>query len=144
KLQGKSGCNRQELLWPQDKYPKRKKGNGLDRARGEKGYDREHMETRKVKKKMSEKDSDSLEKELELKRNEVKSYVEKTDDVKLDIKAKKQYKNVEVPKGEKTIFGKENTETKRKETGNVIISRKNYAELINAAKENKHLRKQVV
>src|SRR5699024_8910253 len=63
---------------------------------------------------------------------------------KLDIKAKKQYKNVEVPTGEKTIFGKEKTETKRKETGNVIISRKNYDELINAAKENKHLRKQVV
>src|SRR5699024_4541106 len=70
--------------------------------------------------------------------------VEKSDDVKLDIKAKKQYKNVEVPTGEKTIFGKEKTETKRKETGNVIISRKNYDELINAAKENKHLRKQVV
>src|SRR5699024_12803653 len=70
--------------------------------------------------------------------------IEKLDDIKHENKAKKQYKNVEVPTGEKTIFSKEKTETKRKETSNVIISRKNYAELINAAKENKHLRKQVV
>ncbi len=144
KLQGKNVFNRQELLWLQDKFPKHMKEKGFDLERGEKGSDREHMETRKFKKYMLEKDIDSLEKELEFKRNEVKSYVEKSDDVKLDIKAKKQYKNVEVPTGEKTIFGKEKTETKRKETGNVIISRKNYAELINAAKENKHLRKQVM
>ena len=144
KLQGKNVFNRQELLWLQDKFPKHMKEKGFDLERGEKGSDREHMETRKFKKYMLEKDIDSLEKELEFKRNEVKSYVEKSDDVKLDIKAKKQYKNVEVPTGEKTIFGKEKTETKRKETGNVIISRKNYDELINAAKENKHLRKQVV
>lgn len=144
KLQGKNVFNRQELLWLQDKFPKHMQEKGFDLERGEKGSDREHMETRKFKKHMLEKDIDSLEKELEFKRNEVKSYVEKSDDVKLDIKAKKQYKNVEVPTGEKTIFGKEKTETKRKETGNVIISRKNYAELINAAKENKHLRKQVV
>src|SRR5699024_5833195 len=142
KLQGKNVFNRQELLWLQDKFPKHMKEKGFDLERGEKGSDREHMETRKFKKHMLEKDIDSLEKdidslekELEFKRNEVKSYVEKSDDVKLDIKAKKQYKNVEVPTGEKTIFGKEKTETKRKETGNVIISRKNYAELINAAKE---------
>src|SRR5690625_7955040 len=102
------------------------------------------MENRKFKKHMLEKDIDSLEKELESKRNEVKTYVEKSDDVKLDIKAKKQYKNVEVQTGEKTIFGKEKTETKRNETGNVMMSRKNDAELINAARENKHLRKQVV
>src|SRR5699024_12147717 len=70
--------------------------------------------------------------------------IEKLDDIKHENKAKKQYKNVEVPTGEKTIFSKEKTETKRKETSNVIISRKNYAELINAAKENKHLRKQVM
>src|SRR5699024_12724605 len=36
------------------------------------------------------------------------------------------------------------TETKRKENGNVIITKKNNDELINAEKEEKQLRKQVV
>src|SRR5699024_6225476 len=117
---------------------------GFNLERGEKGSDREHMETRKFKKHMLEKDIDSLEKELAFKRNEVKSYVEKSDDVKLDIKAKKQYKNVEVPTGEKTMFSKEKTERKQKEAGNVINYRKNYEEMINDAKDNEHLQKQVV
>src|SRR5699024_9722700 len=99
KLQGKNVFNRQELLWLQDKFSKHMKEKGFDLERGEKGYDREHMETRKCKKYMQEKDIDSREKELEFKRNEVKSHVEKSDDGKLDIKAKQQYKNVEVPTG---------------------------------------------
>src|SRR5699024_9281624 len=80
KLQGKNVFNRQELLWLQDKFPKHMQEKGFNLERGEKGSDREHMETRKFKKHM-------LEKELAFKRNEVKSYVEKSDDVKLDIKA---------------------------------------------------------
>src|SRR5699024_6115509 len=71
--------------------------------------------------------------------NEVNAYVEKMD-VDIDVKAKKQYKNVEVPTGEKTFFGKEKTETKKKETSNVIISKKDYKKLVNAAKENEHLK----
>src|SRR5699024_11935232 len=34
-------------------------------------------------------------------------------------------------------------ETKKKETSNVIISKKDYKKLVNAAKENEHLKKQV-
>src|SRR5699024_8365279 len=133
-----------ELQWLQDTFPKHMQELGFELQRGEKGTDRKHIEMTRFKKETLDKEIQTLEKKLALKRNEAKAYVEKSDDVKLDIKAKKQYKNVVVPTGEKTIFGKEKTETKRKETGNVIISRKNYAELINAAKENKHLRKQVV
>src|SRR5699024_8313097 len=69
------------------------------------------------------------------------AYVEKMD-VDIDVKAKKQYKNVEVPTGEKTFFGKEKTEKKKKETSNVIISKKDYKKLVNAVKENKNLKKQ--
>src|SRR5699024_7750521 len=144
KLQGKNVFNRQELLWLQDKFPKHMKEKGFELERGEKGSDREHMKTREFKKHMLEKDIGLLEEELKFKRNEAKAYVEKSDDVKLDIKAKKHYEDVEVPTGEKSIFGKQKTEMQRKETGNVIISRNNYTELINAAKENKHLRKQVI
>src|SRR5699024_6899488 len=83
KQKGKNVFNRQELLWLQDKFPKHMQEKGFNLERGEKGSDREHMETRKFKKHMLEKDIDSLEKELAFKRNEVKSYVEKSDDVKL-------------------------------------------------------------
>src|SRR5699024_1514294 len=144
KLQGKNVFNRKELQWLQDTFPKHMQELGFELQRGEKGTDRKHIEMTRFKKETLDKEIQTLEKELALKRNEAKAYVEKSDDVKLDIKAKKQYKNVEVPTGEKTILCKEKTEMKRKETCNVIISRKNYAELINAAKENKHLRKQVM
>src|SRR5699024_9159048 len=137
-------------------------------------------ETAKFKKQTLEKEITFLEKDLNFKRNEVNAYVEKMD-VDIDVKAKKQYKNVEVPTGEKTFFGKEKTETKKKktrneinskkdkkknknvevpteektfcrkektetkkkETSNVIISKKDYKKLVNAAKENEHLKKQV-
>src|SRR5690625_558266 len=142
KLQGKNVFNRQELLWLQDKFPEHMQKQGFELERGEKGSNREHIETAKFKKQTLEKEITFLEKDLNFKRNEVNAYVEKMD-VDIDVKAKKQYKNVEVPTGEKTFFGKEKTETKKKETSNVIISKKDYKKLVNAAKENEHLKKQV-
>lgn len=142
KLQGKNVFNRQELLWLQDKYPKHMQELGFELKRGEKGSDREHIETAKFKKQTLEKEITSLEKDLSLKRNEVNAYVEKID-VDIEVKAKKHYKNVEVPTGEKSIFGKEKTEIKKKETDNVIVSKKDYKKLVSAAKENEHLKRQV-
>src|SRR5699024_11774514 len=98
--------DRKELQWLQVTFPKHMKGLGFELQRGEKGKDRKHNEMTRFKKETIDKEIQTLEKELALKRNEAKAYVEKSDDVKLDIKAKKQYKNVEVPTGEKTIFGK--------------------------------------
>src|SRR5699024_5484288 len=115
---------------------------GFELESGEKGSNSEHIETAKFKKQTLEKEITFLEKELKLKRNKDNAYVEKKD-VDIDVKAKKQYKNVEVPTGEKTFFGKEKTETKKKETSNVIISKKDYKKLVNATKENEHLKKQV-
>src|SRR5699024_4879408 len=83
--------------------PKHMQELGFELQRGEKGTDRKHIEMTRFKKETLDKEIQTLEKELALKRNEAKAYVEKSDDVKLDIKAKKQYKNVEVPTGEKTI-----------------------------------------
>src|SRR5699024_10789410 len=70
------------------------------------------------------------------------AYVEKMD-VDIDVKAKKQYKNVEVPTGEKNFFEKEKTEKKKKETSNVIISKKKYKKIVKAEKENEHLKKKI-
>src|SRR5699024_12514713 len=117
-----------------DILPKQKQYQGYELERREKGYKNEHIETDKFKKQTLEKENTFLEKDLNFKRKEVNAYVEKMD-VDIDVKAKKQYKNVEVPTGEKTFFGKEKTETKKKETSNVIISKKDYKKLVNAAKE---------
>lgn len=47
------------------------------------------------------------------------------------------------PLVKKPFFGKEKTEMKKKETDNVIVSKNDYIKLVNAAKENEHLKKQV-
>src|SRR5699024_12853000 len=96
KLQGKNVFKRHELLWLQDKFPEHMQKHGFELERGEKGSNREHIETAKFKKQTLEKEITFLEKDLNFKRNEVNAYVEKMD-VDIDVKAKKQYKNVEVP-----------------------------------------------
>lgn len=138
KLQGKNVFNRQELLWLQDRFPKHMKEQGFNLERGERGSDREHVETQKFKKQTLEKEIGSLEKNIKLKENELKSYTEKVD-VNLKVPAKKHFKYVDVPTGERTILGKEKTERQKKETKNVIISKKDYAKLINASKQNHNL-----
>src|SRR5690625_6055380 len=52
-------------------------------------------------------------------------------------------RNVEVPTGEKTIFGKEKTKTEKKPTKNVIISESDYKKLVTAAQDNEKLKKHV-
>lgn len=144
KLQGKNVFNRQELLWLQDKFPKHMQELGFDLKRGERGSDREHLETNKFKKQMIEKEIETLQEELTFKENELKAYVNNFDDVKIDIRAKKQFEVIEVPTGEKTFLGKEKTEKRKKETGNVILTKEQFKELVRTARENKELKKQVV
>src|SRR5699024_9591295 len=140
--QGKNVFNRQELLWLQDKFPEHMQKQGFELERGEKGSNREHIETAKFKKQTLEKEITYLEKDLNIKRNEVNEYVEKMD-VDIDVKTKKQYKKMKETTSEKNLLVKEKSEKKKKETSNVIISKKNYKKLVNAAKENEHLKKQV-
>lgn len=144
RLQGKNVFNRQELLWLQDKFPEHMRERGFELERGEKGSDREHIEMAQFKKQTLGKEIDSLEEKLALKENEIKSYVEKTDDVDLNIKPKDRYKKVKVPTGEKTFLGKEKTEIKREKTGEVILPEKDFEKLLSAAKENDYLRNQVI
>src|SRR5699024_3954507 len=127
---------------------------GFELEGGEKGPNREHIETAKFKKQTLEKEITFVEKDMNFKRKEVKAYVEKIDE-DIDIKTKKENKNVEVATGERQLIekektdikkkniGKEKTKTKKKETSNVIISKKDYKKLVNAAKENEHLKNQV-
>ena len=49
-------------------------------------------------------------------------------------------KNIEVPTGEKTLFGKEKTKTEKKPTENVIISEQDYKKMVTAARDNEKLK----
>src|SRR5699024_10604963 len=50
KLQGKNVFNRQALLWLQDKLPEHMKKQGCEMKRDERGSDRKHIESAKLKK----------------------------------------------------------------------------------------------
>lgn len=104
KLQGKNVFNRQELLWLQDKFPEHMKKQGFELKRGERGSDRKHIETAKFKKQTLEKEIDFLEKNLAVKKDEWTAYSDKVKS-DLEVPAKRHMKSVEVPTGEKSMFG---------------------------------------
>src|SRR5699024_5153558 len=135
KLQGKNVFNRQELLWLQDKFPEHMKKQGFELKRGERGSDRKHIETAKFKKQTLEKEIDFLEKNL----------ADKKDEWDLEVPAKRHMKNVEVPTGEKSMFGlgKEIMKTEKKPTKNVVISERDYKNLVTAARDNDKLKQHV-
>src|SRR5699024_9071215 len=139
RLQGKNVFNRQELLWLQDKLPEHMQKLGFDLERGKKGSDREHLETTKFKKQTLEKEIDSLETDLKSKKNEL-SALNKQVPNEVKVSAKRQMKNVEVPTGEKTLFGKEKTKTEKRPTKNVVLLESDYKKLVSAAKENERLK----
>ena len=111
----------------------------FDVERGEKGSNREHVETQTFKKQTLEKEIDFLEKNIVTKKDELTAFVEKVES-DLVVPAKRQMKNVEVPTGEKTLFGKEKTKTEKKPTENVIISRSDYKKMVTDAQDNEKLK----
>src|SRR5699024_5380008 len=136
KLQGKNVFNRQELLWLQVKFPEHMKKQGFELKRGERGSDRKHIETAKFKKQTLEKEIDFLEKNLAVKKDEWTDYSDKVKS-DLEVPAKRHMKNVEVPTGEKSMFGlgKEIMKTEKKPTKNVVISERDYKNLVTAARD---------
>src|SRR5699024_6238765 len=72
--------------------------------RGERGSDRKHIETAKFKKQTLEKEIDFLEKNLAVKKDEWTAYSDKVKS-DLEVPAKRHMKSVEVPTGEKSMFG---------------------------------------
>src|SRR5699024_1044302 len=117
KLQGKNVFNRQELLWLQDKFPEHMKKKGFELKRGERGSDRKHIETAKFKKQTLEKEIDFLEKKLAVKKDEWTAYIDK-DKSELEVPAKQQTKNV-------------------------VISERDYKNLVTAARDNDKLKQHV-
>src|SRR5699024_2307009 len=140
KLQGKNVFNRQELLWLQDKFPEHMKKQGFELKRGERGSDSKHNEKAKSKKQTLEKEINILEK-LAVKKDEWTDYSDKVKS-DLEVPAKRHMKNVEVPTGEKSMFGlgKEIMKTEKKPTKNVVISERDYKNLVTAARDNDKLK----
>src|SRR5699024_6492124 len=136
--------NRQELLWLQDKFPEHMKKQGIEVKRGESGSDRKHIETAKFKKQTLEKEIDSQEKNLVVKKDKWTAYRDKVKS-DLEVTAKRYMKNVEVPTGEKSMFGirKEIMKTEKKPTKNVVISERDYKNLVTAARDNDKLKQHV-
>src|SRR5690625_2461369 len=144
KLQGKNVFNRQELLWLQDKFPEHMKKQGFELKRGERGSDRKHIETAKRKKQTLEKEIDLQEKTLAVKKDEWTAYSDKVKS-DLEVPAKRHMKNVEEPTGEKSMFGlgKEIMKTEKKPTKNVVISERDYKNLVTAVRDNDKLKQHV-
>src|SRR5699024_9272247 len=63
----------------------------------------------------------------------------------LEVPAKRHMKNVEVRTGEKSMFGlgKEIMKTEKKPTKNVVISERDYKNLVTAARDNDKLKQHV-
>src|SRR5699024_12855927 len=99
--------------------------------------DRKHIETAKFKKQTLEKEIDFLEKNLEVKKDEWTAYSDKVKS-DLEVPAKRRMKNVEVPTGEKFMFGlgKEIMKTEKKPNKNVVISERDYKNLVTAVRVN--------
>src|SRR5699024_1293815 len=111
---------------------------------GERGSDRKHSETSKFKKQTLEKEIDFLEKNLAVKKDEWTAYSDKVKS-DLEVPAKRHMKNVEVPTGEKSMFGlgKEIMKTERNPTDIVGLSESDYEILVTAVRDNDKIKQHV-
>src|SRR5699024_12357128 len=91
-----------------------------------------------------EKEIDFLEKNLAVKKDEWTAYSDKVKS-DLEVRAKRHMKNVEVPTGEKYMFGlgKEIMKTEKKPTKNDVISERDYKNIVTAARYNNKLKQNV-
>src|SRR5699024_11451924 len=91
-----------------------------------------------------EKEIDFLEKNLAVKKDEWTAYSDKVKS-DLEVPAKRHMKSVEVPTGEKSMFGlgKEIMKTEKKTTKKVVISERDYKKLETAARDKDRLKQHV-
>src|SRR5699024_6328208 len=103
-----------------------------------------HIETAKFKKQTLEKESDFLEKNLAVKKDEWTAYSDKVKS-DLEVPAKRPIKNVQVPTGEESMFGlgKEIMKTEKHPTKNVVISERDYRNLVTAVRDHDKVKQHV-
>lgn len=120
--------------------------NLLEKKLLERGIERKLVGTNQYKdvneykeKKDLEKEIQQLKKNLSEKKNELQAYSKQVPN-EIDVQAKRQMKNIEIPTGEKNIFGKPKMKTEKKATKNVILSESDYKDLVGAARDNKKMK----
>ena len=126
KLSAKRVFNRIALQDIQEELPKYLQESGFKIERGQRGSERKNLTVPEFKEMKNE--QKDIEREIGIKKDELLAY---TKDRSLkttldDIKFKREMKEIEVATGEKTIFGREITETVKKPTDNLIISEKDF------------------
>lgn len=94
-------------------------------------------------KKDLEREIKQLEGDLSQRKTELKALNEKVS-TGITVKAKKEIKNVKVPTGEKSFFGKEKTRMEKQPTGNVVLSEEHYKNLVTAANQKEKLTHQIL
>src|SRR5699024_6931357 len=90
-------------------------------------------------KKDLEREVKRLEKDLSEKKNELLAFSKNVPN-EVKVPAKRQMKNVEIPTGEKNLFGKIKTKTEARPTKNVIISETDNKKLVSASRDNKKIK----
>jgi virulence-associated protein VapD len=78
-------------------------------------------------------------KKIDEKKKELQAFTEKVP-VHLEVKPRRQMKQVEVETDEKNLFGMRKKEMQKEPTGNVILPENDFKKLVAAAKANKELK----
>lgn len=107
---------------------------GIDDVKSLKKYSNEIQKQKEV----LSKELDLTRKDVQMSKNELLA-LNKDVSTDLEVKVKYQTRNIEVPTGEKNIFGIEKKEIKKERTGNVILPELEFKKLRAAAKDNKRL-----
>lgn len=103
---------------------------------------KKHSDDIQNQKQVLSKELDLTRKNVQMSKNELLA-LNKDVSTDLEVKVRYQTRNIEVPTGEKNIFGIEKKEIKKERTGNVILPESEFKKLKAAAKDNKRLREDV-
>lgn len=121
----------------------------LEKLLLERGIERKIVGTNEYKdvneykeKKDLEREIKQLEGDLSQRKTELKALNEKVSS-KIEVPAKRQMKNIEVPTGEKNFFGKEKMKVEKKPTGKILVDEGDFKKLVTAANQNEELTKQI-
>lgn len=132
RLSAKKVFNRETLRDIQEELPKHLQEKGFEIKRGIEGSNRKNLTVPEFKE-LKEKEKE-IEIEIDRRRKELKAYARDTKiDDDINIKVKREMKEVKVPSGEK-FLGHEFSKTVQKPTGNLIISEKDFLKLDHAIK----------
>nr|WNL64406.1 Plasmid recombination enzyme [Brochothrix thermosphacta] len=121
----------------------------LEKLLLERGIERKIVGTNEYKdvndykeKKDLEREIKQLEGDLSQRKTELKALNEKVSS-KIEVPVKRQMKNIEVPTGEKNLFGKEKMKVEKKPTGKLLVDEDDFKEVVTIANQNEELRKQI-